>query len=331
MTKTTDQLPVPPEALYRRCDIARFQFKNTAELEDLSEYVGQDRALEAVRFGVGIRRQGFNLFLLGPAGTGKYALAHDFLVKRAATETTPDDWCYVNNFDGAEKPRTLRLPPGRGVLLREDVMRLLENLKSAIPSAFETENYRARKHAIEQEVKEHQEKAFEELQQEANQKSIAVIRTPTGFVLAPTRNNEVLNPEEFEKLPESEHQKIESSITELQEVLHSTLHQIPEYEQEGREKIRELNSEVAIFAVEHLIDEPRKKYADLPQVVTFLNAAQKDIIENVNEFLAPPENPLAAMMGLPLPLGSKDSALLRRYQVNVLVDNGDKSRRACRV
>ena len=323
MTKTTNQLPVPPEALYRRCDIARFQFKNTAELEDLSEYIGQDRALEAVRFGVGIRRQGFNLFLLGPAGTGKYALAYDFLAKRAATETTPDDWCYVNNFDGAEKPSTLRLPPGRGVLLREDVMRLLENLKSAIPSAFETENYRARKHAIEQEVKEQQEKAFEELQQEANQKSIAVIRTPTGFVLAPTRNNEVLNPEEFEKLPESEHQKIESSISELQEKLHSTLHLIPKYEQEGREKLRELNSEVAIFAVEHLIDEARKKYADLPQVVNFLNSAQKDIIENVNEFLSPPENPLAVMMGIPVPLGSKDSALLRRYQVNVLVDHGE--------
>jgi len=323
VTKTTNQLPVPPEALYRRCDIARFQFRNTAELGDLSEYFGQDRALEAVRFGVGIRRQGFNLFLLGPAGTGKYALANDFLAKKAATETTPDDWCYINNFDGPEKPRTLRLPPGRGVLLREDVMRLLENLKSAIPSAFETENYRARKNAIEQEVKEHEEKAFEELQQEANQKNITVIRTPTGFVLAPTRNNEVINPEEFEKLPESEHQKIESSITELQEKLHSALHQIPKFEQEGREKIRALNTEVAIFAVEHLIDEPRKKFADLPQIVNFLNAVQKDIIENVNEFLAPPENPLAAMMGIPVPLGSKDSSLLRRYQVNVLVDHSE--------
>lgn len=323
MTKTTDHQPIPPEALYRRCDIAQFQFKTTAELEDLSEYIGQDRALEAVRFGVGIRRQGFNLFLLGPAGTGKYALAHDFLAKRAVAETAPDDWCYVNNFDGPEKPRILRLPPGRGVVLRDDVQRLLENLKSAIPSAFESENYRARKHAIEEEVKGHQEKVFEALQQEANQKSIAVIRTPTGFVLAPMRNNEVLNPEEFEKLPESEHRKIETSIVELHEKLHSALHQIPKYEQEGREKIHELDSEVAIFAVGHLIDELRKKHADLPQVATFLNAAQKDIIENVNGFLTPPENPLAAMMGISMPLGSRDSALLRRYQVNVLVDHSE--------
>jgi lon-related putative ATP-dependent protease len=322
VTKSTDQLPVPPEALYRQCDIAAFQFKSTEELEDLSEYVGQDRAIEAVRFGVGIRQQGFNLFLLGPAGTGKYALARDFLAKKAVTEATPDDWCYVNNFDSPEKPRILRLPPGRGVVLRDDVLHLLENLKSAIPSAFESENYRARKNAIEQEVKEHQEKIFEELQEESKQKGIAVIRTPTGFVLAPTRNNEVLSPEEFEKLPESEHRNIETAITELQEKLHSALHQMPRYEQEGREKIRELNSEVAIFAVGHLIDELRKKYADLSQIVNFLNSVQKDIIENVNQFLMPAENPLAGMLGISMSLEAKESALLRRYQVNALVDNG---------
>jgi lon-related putative ATP-dependent protease len=318
---TIDQQPLSPDKLYRHCDIASFSFKTTAELDDLPEFVGQDRALEAVQFGVGIRRQGFNLFLLGPAGTGKHAIVHDFLVKKSAEEPTPDDWCYVNNFGSPEKPRALRLPPGRGVLLREDVGRLLENLKSAIPSAFETENYAARKHVIEQEVKEKQEKAFEELQKETNAKGIAVIRTPTGFVLAPTRNNEVLTPDEFEKLPESEHHKIQTSIAELQEKLRATLHQIPRYEQEGREKLRELNNEVAIFAVGHLIEELRKKHSDLPQVRNFLNEIQKDIIENVGEFLAQPENPLAAMMGGSLSFASKDSALMRRYHVNVVVDH----------
>jgi lon-related putative ATP-dependent protease len=205
--------------------------------------------------------------------------------------------------------------------LQEDVRGLLDNLKSAIPSAFETESYRARKHAIEQEVKDRQEKVFEELQQEATQKGIAVIRTPTGFVMAPARGDAVLSPEEFEKLPESEHHKIQSSITELQDKLRNTLERMPRYEQEGREKLRELNKGVAIFAVGHLIDELRKKYAELPQVVTFLAETQKDIIENVDEFLAPPENPLAAMFGAAVPFASRDSAFLRRYQVNLLVDH----------
>jgi hypothetical protein len=241
--------PLAPDLLYRRCDLTRFGFTTTAELQDLPEFVGQDRALEAVQFGVGIRQHGFNLFLLGPSGTGKHTSVHDFLVRRAAKEPTPNDWCYVNDFESPERPRALKLPPGRSVMLREDVHRLLDNLKSAIPTAFETESYTARKQAIEQEVKNRQEKAFEKLQQEANKKGIAVIRTPTGFVMAPMRENEVLNPEEFEKLPEAERQNIQASMSELHEKLHNLLHLMPKYEQEGREKIRTLNGEVAVFAV----------------------------------------------------------------------------------
>ncbi len=321
-TKSAQQA-LGPEALYHRCDAAGFNFKSTAELEKLGEFVGQERAFEAVRFGVGIRRQGFNLFLLGPAGTGKYMIVHDFLMQKAAGEQTPEDWCYVNNFSSPERPQALRLPPGRGALLRDDVAKLLENLKSAIPSTFESENYRARRHGIEQEVKSHQDQTFEQFQLEAKQKGIAVIRTPTGFLFAPTRNDDVVSPEEFEKFPEPERQKVQSSIAELQDKLQNILQQIPRFEQEGREKLRQLNREVAIFAVGHLLDELRTKYGDLPQVVDFLNQAQKDIMENVNEFLAPPENPLKAIMGASMPLAGKDSAVIRRYQVNLLVDHGE--------
>jgi len=154
----TDTRELEPEALFQGCDPAQFKFNTTAELEDLTEFVGQDRALEAVQFGVGIRRQGFNLFLLGPAGIGKYASIRSFLEKRAEGEPTPDDWCYINNFESAEKPRALKLPPGRGRPLRDDMHQLVDTLRSAIPSAFETDSYRARKQVIEQEIKERQER-----------------------------------------------------------------------------------------------------------------------------------------------------------------------------
>ncbi len=321
MAKTSAGRALPAEALYRQCDLSRFEFTNTSELKELTEFVGQDRALQAVQFGIGIRRQGFNLFLLGPAGTGKFATVRTYLERRAATEPTPDEWCYVNNFDKPEAPRALRLPPGRGVLLREDMRRLLENLRSAIPSAFESENYTARKHVIEQEVKEQQEKAFEEIERQANEKGIAVLRTPTGIVLAAMQKGEVLTPQEFEQLSEAEHQKIQAAIGELQETLRSALRQMPKLEQEGREKIRELNHEVTIFAVGHSIDELRKKYVDLPEVVGFLNDIQKDLIENADAFLTREESPLAALMADSLPYRSKGPAFFRRYQVNVLVDH----------
>jgi lon-related putative ATP-dependent protease len=321
---TVGVVPLTPDALFKPCDVGRFKFQTTEELQDLTELVGQERALEAIRFGVGIRRPGFNLFLLGPGGTGKFGAMREFLLKRAATEPTPDEWCYVNDFENTKVPRAMRLPPGRGVLLQDDMNRLLENMRSAIPSAFDSDTYGARKRVIEQEVKEKQQKAVDEVRKEADEKGIAMVQTPTGLVLAPTRNGEILSPDDFDKLEDGEHKRAEASIVDLQDKLQSALRQMPKFEQEGREKLRELNREVAIFAVGHLIDELRKKYLDLPDVVAFLHAVQEDISENVDEFLAPPENPLAGLLGIVPPSTPKGPALLRRYQVNVLVDHSGK-------
>jgi predicted ATP-dependent protease len=324
MSNTIAASLLPPESLYRPCDLKQLDFKTTADLEVLTEFVGQDRALQAIQFGVGIRRQGFNLFLLGPAGTGKHRIAQTLLEEKAASEATPDDWCYVNNFENPENPRAMRLPPGRGVQLREDMERLLENLRSAIPSAFESDSYRARKHVIEQEVMERQEKIFEVLQDEAEGKGIAVLRTSTGIVLAPMQQGEVMKPEDFEKLPESEHQKIEKAIATLQMKLQAALHEVPKLEHEGREKIRQLNQEVVMFAIGHLIEEMRKKYLDLPEVVQFLNDMETDVRQNVDQFIGPAENPLAALLGVPAPFEPRGAAFFRRYQVNPIVDHSGK-------
>ena len=317
-------IPLAPEALRTTCDPESLPFQTTAELPDLTELVGQERALEAIRFGVGIRRQGFNLFLLGPSGTGKFGAVRDFLAKRASGEPTPNEWCYVNDFKNPRVPRALKVPPGRGILFRDDMNRLLASLRSAIPSAFESDTYAARKRAIEHEVKEHERETLEEFQKEASKRGIAMIQTPAGVVLAPLKDGEILSPEEFEKMPEEEHQRVERTIIELQEHLQETLRQVPRYEHEGREKLRKLNREVAIFAVGHLIDEMLHKYVNLPGVVAFLRDVQEDITENVDEFLAPPEHPLMALMGGTPSPEPRGTALLKRYQVNVLVDQSGK-------
>jgi lon-related putative ATP-dependent protease len=321
MNKTADLTALSAESLCRRCDPSQFRFKTTAELEDLTEVIGQDRAVEALQFGIGIRRRGYNLFLLGPAGTGKFSIVRRILEEKAASEPAPPDWCYVNNFEHPEKPQALRLPTGRGSALRDDIQKLLEELQSAIPSVFESENYRARKHVIDQEIKDQQEKAFEEIQREADAKGIAMLRTPTGLVLAPVKKDEVLGPNELRELPEEEAKRFQTDIAELHRKLETVLRQVPVWERERREKIRQLNREVTIFAVGHLIEEVRRKYEDLPEVTRHLEAMQQDIIENADEFLAPPEHPLAALMGIPQPHVAKGSVFLRRYQVNLLVDH----------
>ncbi|MBI4454365.1 MAG: AAA family ATPase [Acidobacteria bacterium] len=306
-----------PEELYQRCDPAQFPFQTTADLPNLTEILGQARAVDAVRFGIGIHREGYNLYALGRPGTGKSSILRHFLEQKAAAEATPSDWCYVNNFEQPHKPCALRLPPGQGMVLSQDVERLIDDLRAAIRSVFESEDYRTRKQMVEEEFKERQDKVFEELRQRAQKQDIALLRTPVGLVFAPVRKDEVLDREEFEKLPEQEQQRIDKEIGSLQEQLQGIIRQVPLWERETREKIRALNREVTMFAVGHLIDDLRKKYSALPDVVNFLNAVQQDVVENLDDFINP-QAP-AALLSLPQSRSLKDSPFYRRYQVNALV------------
>ena len=311
-----------PQVLYTRCDPEQFGFTTTEQLPPLEETLGQGRAVAAVKFGVGIKHEGYNLFCLGPTGIGKHSFIRQFLDETASQQPTPSDWCYVNNFDEAQKPRMLELPAGVASELQADIDHLIDELRSTIPAAFESDDYRARKQVIEDEVKERQGKAFEELRRKAQEKGIAVLRTPTGIVFAPMKGGDILGPEEFEKLPEKQRQQIEAEIANLRQEVGNFMGQLPVAEREGREKLRELNREVTNFAVGNLIDEIRQSYSKLPQVTVHLDAIERDVIENVDEFLAPPESPLATALGMPQPPPSRAGHATRRYRINALVAHG---------
>jgi hypothetical protein len=262
------------EQLYKHCDPAQFPFETTAELPDLAESMGQERALEAVHFGINIKNSGYNIFALGPPGIGKHSLVMQLLAEPARRHTTPSDWCYVNNFDDPRRPRALAMPPGKGRLLRDDLARLIDDLKTVIPAAFESDEYRTRSQEIEEELKERQENAIADLRQQAQDQDIDLIRTPAGFAFAPTRKGEVISPEEFERLPEAEREGIAATVARMQEKLRAVIRQVPQWRQETQDKIRALNREVAISAADHPIHKLREKYADLPQVVSYLEATQ---------------------------------------------------------
>ena len=129
-----------PSQLRRATDPASLGFATTAELPDLDDVVGQERAVEAVRFAIGMRREGYNLYALGPEGIGKKHVIRAFLERQAAAEPVPDEWAYVHGFDRPQRPRVLRLPVGRGAALRDRMERLVQELRATIPAAFEAED-----------------------------------------------------------------------------------------------------------------------------------------------------------------------------------------------
>ncbi|MFQ5954520.1 MAG: Lon protease family protein, partial [Kiloniellales bacterium] len=298
----------------------QFDFASTDELEDLDAVLGQDRAVEAVDFGTSMRRDGYNLFALGVPGLGMRSIITRFLEARAGGEPVPSDWCYVNNFDEPHKPQAIELPSGRGHALRDDMNRLVGELRSAIPAAFESDDYRTRRDMIEEEVKEQQDKLVSAVAEEATERDIALVRTPLGFTFAPTSDGKVVSPEAFQSYSKEDQRRIAANIEALQKRLEEAMRKVPALVKESRARIRRLNGETAEFAVGGLIDEVRRNYVDLPEVLSYLDAVKADVVEHVDEFTKAKE---AAPMPPVLAGAQLGQQSFRRYRVNLIVDHGD--------
>ena len=267
--------PLQATALYTPCDPNKLGFKSTAELEALSEIPGQDRALEAIRFATEIDVDGHNVYVLGPPGSGRHLFVRRYLEDKAAKRPVPQDWCYVYNFEDPRQPRALAL------VLRTviDVEQVVADAQTAIPAAFESEDFQAQRESIAEEFKEAQEQAFKEVEEEAKAQNIGVIQTPTGIAFIPLRDGEALGTEDFKKLPEAEQQKFHDDIAQLTRRLQQVMRTTPKRAREMRQKIRQLERDVASMAVTGLIDDLVQKYRDVPAVVEHLGHMQNDIIE----------------------------------------------------
>ena len=315
--------PLPPEALYRRCTLDHVDFTTTADLEDGTEFIGQERPIAAIELGVSIDHQGYNIFALGPSGTGKYTVIQRFVERRAAAERPPDDWCYVNDFAQPSIPRALRLPAGMGKELQRDMQRLVEELRGGLSSAFESDEYATRRRALEEEFQERQKTSFEELQERARQRGLGLLSTPSGLAVAPMKNGEVLPPEEFQKLPEEEQKRVEGEMESLQGELQKVMLRMPRWKREFQARLRQLNDEVTVLVVDDLLDDLLAKYKDLPDVTAYLTAVQASVAEHLKDFLETGEEKPegAASSDLPIAGAFGRSHALRRYQVNVVVDS----------
>ncbi|MBU3738440.1 MAG: ATP-dependent protease [Rhodoferax sp.] len=307
-----------PGQLRPACDPAEFGFETTAELEALPGLIGQTRAVDALRFGVGIRQEGYNLFVLGPAGVGKRSLVRELLARGdAGPAAAHADWCYLHNFSEPHRPRAVRLPGGRGPVLRDALAHWVDELRSAIPALFDGEAYRSKAAAIQQRFEQQQEQALKALGAEAAQQQILLLRTPAGFGFAPAQGEEVLPPAAYERLPQDQREQIDQRIDALQQKLTLLLAQIPQWWKERNAKMRQLNQDTTLATVRPGMDELSRRFADLPEILEHLQAVQRDVVERADDFRKPEET--VSIAGLRLV--ARES--FHRYQVNLLVSHAD--------
>ncbi len=315
--------PLPPESLRKVCPPESLSFQSTEDLPVLEEVVAQDRAVQAIAFGTAIRSAGFNLFALGPPGSGKMSAVKRFLAGEATKLPAPADWCYVNNFADPHRPRALRLAPGKAREFRDDCQRLLEELMRGIPRAFEAEPYEQQRRKLIEEAQKRQAGELEALQERAKERGFGLVKTPSGFMVAPMLRGQVLKPEGLEALEEAAREEVQRRSETVQQDLAATLRRIRDIEREAKARLDALDREVATSAVDHPLEELKEKYRDHAGILQHLEALREDVLESVDLFRRErggegPAEALAAMAQAQLGRDPFD-----RYRVNLLVEHAD--------
>ena len=311
---TSFKFKVPVEDLRPLCEPSGIEFESSDQLPPGTRHLGQQRAIDAIRLGIQIESDGHNVFVLGPPGSHRHGLAEELAKEHAATRKAQDDWCYITNFTNPEKPHTLSFPTGRGEIFRQDMSDLIDELRLSIPATFEGEDYRNQLKAVEAATQKEAEERWKDLEDHASSKGIGVLHTPTGYVLAPVKDEKVVDEEEFSKLPEAERVEIQEAIQVLSEELQTHIEHMPQLQKKHRERVKALNREVTEHAVGVLLSDLRAQYQDLPAVVAYLDEVQENIIENGEDFRSPDASSL--------PFLTRDtSRSFDQYEVNLVVSN----------
>jgi lon-related putative ATP-dependent protease len=316
---------VPLDKLRWVCRPDTFQFECTADVEPLREFIGQDRAMDSIKFGLAVERPGYNLFLTGLTGTGKATTIKSHLQKFIEEREARGikcliyDWCYVYNFSAPDQPRILKLPQSLGKSFSGDVGGLLKTLKEEIPKTFGSEEYNKRKQDIMEEHQTRYQKAMDALDKESTEKGLMVQLSQMGATVVPLADGKPLSREEFLALPESEREEIEKKRMEMMRKVEETYAGLRDLEREIGDKMKDIDIKAGEFAITRPFEDLRRKYSEYPEIMNFLKELREYTITKLDLFLqapAAPQIPASAFQ-------QADSFMA--YKVNVFVDNSSTS------
>ncbi len=309
--------------LRRTVDPSTLGFETTAELAPGEGIIGQKRAVSALHFGLGIPDDGFNIYVAGPPGIGKMTAVQSFADELARQRPAPDDWCYVNNFDDPYRPKACRLPAGKGRQLQQDMRALIEHVRSDMPKAFESEDYSSKRDEIVKVLDKQRSEVFERLNEGVTQAGFALQATQFGIVLIPVLGGRPLSDEEFRDLPEEARASFERKRDALQGQLKTAMRRIRELARAAQARLHDLNERVALYIVGGLIDDMVEKYTDLPDVIEYLQAVQKDLVESAESLREESGGGETSTSPAALVFARRTREVpFRKYHVNVVIDNG---------
>jgi lon-related putative ATP-dependent protease len=310
---------LPPERLRKECRPDFMHCETTKGLIPLHEIIGQERAVRALKFGLGIKDRGFNIYVAGYPGTGRTTAVRNFLEEVARTKPEPSDWCYVNDFSNEYVPNAIRLPAGSGKDFQKDMKSFVENVRTALPKAFESEDYAAKRERTINEVESQRKELINQLNAEAQRQGFIIQSTPIGLLIVPVLKGKPISEQELLTMPPKIREEIQDKRERLGSGLRNAMRQFMDMDRKIHEELDKMNRDVALFALGHLIADLKEKYKDNPDVTAFLDSVQSDVLDNLAQFIRrPDEGPQT-----PFQLPWMKEAPFKKYEVNVVVDNSE--------
>jgi lon-related putative ATP-dependent protease len=308
------------EKIRRECTSDIMPCETTIGLAPLHEIIGQERAVRALKFGLGIRDRGFNIYVAGFPGTGRTTAVRNFVSDLAKTGLVPSDWCYVNNFHNQYEPKAIKLPAGKGTHLRDDMATFVSEAQRALPKAFESEDYGTRRASSIRAVEEERQKLIAQLTKEAQEQGFILQASPVGWLMIPVIKGKPVSDQDFIALDPKIRDAIEKKRGQLTDQFTSAMRQLKELEGKADEALKKLNRDVALFAIGHFVTGLKEEYAEFQDVTTYIDEVQTDILNNLPHFIkeAGEESPQ-----LPFPARWMKETPFKKYEVNVIVDNSN--------
>lgn len=305
------------EQAYKKCDAENIGCDSSQELTPLETIVGQDRAIRAMQFGLGIKEKGFNIFVSGMPGTGRTTAVRRFLEEVAMTKPVPMDWCYVHNFQDAYHPHALKLPPGRATEFQKGMENLTKLIFQEVRNVFESEEYAKQKEETLNKFQQKKQEILEQVNQQAITEGFVIQPTPMGVVTVPTHNGKPLSEDDFLKLSQKEKDELVQKQQKVQNALETSIRQTKSLEKDAREALDKLDREVTVYALRNWKEDMKEKFQDLPDVLVYVEAVQSDLLDQVELFKTDGQEETDGQPFSPPPKGLP----LKKYAVNILVDN----------
>ena len=317
-----DITPLSADMLRREMDPYQFNFPDTSRVNASRELIGQQRAADALEFGLRIRLDGYNLYLSGESGEGKTRYAIECAQKAAREMPIPEDWVHVHNFDDPDQPKALNMPAGMGRIFKKDMEEFIRVIEQEIVKAFDGEDYQTERTRIIRQFKDKKDLLVAALNARATERDFRVKMTSSGIWFMPVVDGNPIDEDEFKELDEAIKSELTRNIELLQKESADIVRKIREVELEAEEAVREWEERIALYAVGMHMDDLRDKYAERVNILSYLEQVRSDILGNLDALRTEDfgDDQQAALMQMMMKRNQEDDPR-QRYRINLLVDN----------